>query len=235
MKFLQFKMRIRRSRRGGRRPTLQPLNNLLQSARLSCVLVTQLIHLLLQLLLNLLHAILHVQNRFHSSKIDAKITHQAANMDDALDITVRVQSRTMRAITLARRRDQPQAFVMTQRLFMYISLLRGYADDVPCAITVLRHDYISPFASLCRYFDAPTTCKLLKQLALLCREVHREDNFDTCIHIAVALATQAGHPFSSQAEYTIVLRLRWNGQEQLTPIGCWHSHLTAEHRFDQFD
>src|SRR5579883_1801843 len=83
------------------RTALQALNNLFQAAGLICMLIAQPAHLLLQLCLHLLHTILHMQDGLNARQIDAEIAHQAAYMYDALDIAIRVQARTMRALALA--------------------------------------------------------------------------------------------------------------------------------------
>src|SRR5436190_5503672 len=46
----------------------------------------------------------------------------------------------MRTISLTSRGDQSQSFIMTKGLFMYLSPLSRNTNDVPCAITLLRHD-----------------------------------------------------------------------------------------------
>src|SRR5438309_8338410 len=105
------------------------------------------VHLLLHLLktllhfgLDLLYAVAHKQDRFNTRQIDAQVLHQAANLDNAIDVAVRVETRAMWATTLTRRRDEAQAFIMTQRLLMHLGLFRRHTDDVPCTIVFLWHN-----------------------------------------------------------------------------------------------
>src|ERR1019366_2467785 len=103
------------------------------------MLVTQLHHFFLKVILHLLHAIFHMQDGLDACQVDTQVTHQATNMDNTLDIAIRVEAWTVRTTPLTSRLNQSQAFVMTQRLFVHLRFLCSHADDIPCAITLLRH------------------------------------------------------------------------------------------------
>src|SRR4051812_45586245 len=65
--------------------------------------------------------------------------------------------------------------------------------------------------------------------------MHRQDNFDACIEVAVSLSTQARHALSGQTEDAIVLRFRWNGQNQFASIRRGNRNFAAQHGFDQLN
>src|SRR5438046_686086 len=101
----------------------------------------------------------------------------------------------MRAIPLPCRRDQPQALIMPQCLLMYLSPLCGYTDDIPGAISSIRHTpsllsrlYLcfSPI-HLRMNFDTTTAGQFLKQYAFLTGKIHREKHLDASIKITAAL------------------------------------------------
>src|SRR5258708_11016673 len=121
-------------------------------------LVCLLLHLLKTLLhfgLDLLYAVTRKQDRFNARQIDAQVLHQTADLDNAIDVAVRVETRTMRATTLTRRRDKAQAFIVTQRLLMYLGFFRRHTDDIPCTIVFLWHDQ-SLLSPLHPYYPAST-------------------------------------------------------------------------------
>src|SRR5579875_305749 len=83
--------------------------------------------------------------------------------------------------------------------------------------------------------DATAARELLEQPSFLMREMHRQDNLDTSIEVAVPLAAQAWHTLASETEHAVILRLWRNCQHQPAAIGRRHGHLAAEHGLDQFD
>src|SRR5947209_13486810 len=99
----------------------------------------ELLKLLLVFSLHLFHAGTHVQDSFDTGEIDTQVLHEAANLYNAIDITVRVQAWAVRAITFACRSDKPQAFIVPQRLLMHVRFFSSHADNVPCAVAPLRH------------------------------------------------------------------------------------------------
>src|SRR5258708_12375052 len=137
-------------------------------------------------------------------------------MHHTFDVAIRIETRAMRAIALARRRDQPKALIMAQCLLMHLGFERCHTYYVPCAVAFLGH--LRSSLSCRVYFGSPAACQLLKQLALLAGQAHGQHDFDTSKEVTIAVTAQARHALVCQAEHAPVLRLRRDGQNESAPV-----------------
>src|SRR5258707_12694323 len=137
-------------------------------------------------------------------------------MHYTFDVAIRIETRAMRAIALARRRDQPKALIMAQCLLMHLGFERCHTYYVPCAVAFLGH--LRSSLSCRVYFGSPAACQLLKQLALLVGQAHGQHDFDTSKEVTIAVTAQARHALVCQAEHAPVLRLRRDGQNESAPV-----------------
>src|SRR6266567_4064526 len=103
---------------------------------------------------------------------------------------------------------------MAKCLFMHFGFYGGYADGIPCAVTVFVHEV----SLLCMYFGAAHLCELFKQVALFLGEVHGQHYFEAREEVAVAVTAQARHAFPRQAEGAAILRFWRDGEHEFAPI-----------------
>ena len=82
---------------------MQTFNDVFKTACFEHMLFLQTLEFALQVLLHLLHAVLHVQDGFDAGKVDAEVAHEAADVCDAINVTVGIETRAVGTVAFARR------------------------------------------------------------------------------------------------------------------------------------